>query len=518
MSIQTQTPTTTLETEEVDLVGVPQNRGSKPKRILGRLFGLVLVMAICYGAYRIYKNWQAGQAAAVKSAPAPGSITVPVVAQPVRKGDISVYLNGLGSVTAFNTVTIKSRVDGQLINVAFKEGEMVKKGDLLAELDPRPFQVQLAQAEGALAHDQAQLNNAKLDLNRYQRLATTGVIPEQQLDTQTATVQQFEGLIKTDQANVDSARLQLVYCRITAPISGKIGLRLVDVGNIVHAADANGLLVITQVEPIAVLFTIPEDNLPEVLKRLSSGEHMAVDAFDRSGQTKVATGTLLTLDNQIDPTTGTSRLKAVFENKDKALFPNEFVNARLLLQVKKSQLLIPAAAIQRGPQGTFVYVIGDGSVAAVRPVKVGTIEGNDAEIDNGLAEGEQVVVDGVDKLKAGSKVQISQPGKRYPGTGVSSSSAGGSDSSASGSASSAPAGQDGGGSGRQSPGSGESGGHSGPAGNGQSAAGAPDSGSSAAPHSGGSSGQRRPGGGTSAIPGAVPAPSAANVPGSRRNQ
>ncbi|HEY6332073.1 MAG TPA: MdtA/MuxA family multidrug efflux RND transporter periplasmic adaptor subunit [Blastocatellia bacterium] len=409
--------TPTLEDEEIDVMPPPETGGSKFKRIFGRIFALFLVFAICYGAYRVYKNWQASQAAALQAATMANSASVPVVVQPVRRGDIRVYLNGLGNVTAFNTVTIKSRVDGQLINVAFKEGEFINKGDLLAELDPRPFQVQLAQAEGALAHDQAQLNNAKLDLTRYQRLATTGVIPVQQLDTQVATVSQFEGLIKTDQANVDNAKLQLVYCRITAPISGKIGLRLVDVGNIVHAADTTGLLVITQVEPISVLFTIPEDNLPAVLKRLSAGEHPAVEAYDRSGTTKIATGTLLTLDNQIDPTTGTSRLKAVFDNKDKALFPNEFVNARLLLQVKQSRLLIPAPAIQRGPEGTYVYVINNESEAEDRKVKVGTIEGSDAEIDEGLAEGEVVVVDGVDKLTKGSQVQISAPGKHYSGTG-----------------------------------------------------------------------------------------------------
>jgi multidrug efflux system membrane fusion protein len=427
MNIQTPT-TTTLEAEDVELADRPPTDGPKLKKVLGRLFAFVIMLAICYGAYRIYNNWRAGQDAANKAGPPAGSMTVPVVAQPVKRGDISVYLTGLGTVTAFNTVTIKSRVDGQLINVAFKEGQFVKQGDLLAELDPRPFQVQLAQAQGALAHDQAQLANAKLDLARYQSLASRGVIPVQQLDTQNATVLQFEGLIKTDEANVDSAKLQLVYCRITAPISGKIGLRLVDAGNIVHAADTNGLLVITQVEPIAVLFTIPEDNLPEVLKKLNAGEHPPVDAFDRSGATKVASGKLLTLDNQIDTTTGTSRLKAVFDNKDKALFPNEFVNARVLLQVKKQQLIIPAAAIQRGPEGPYVYVVGEGNAADLKLVKVGTIEGNDAEIDSGLAEGEQVVVDGVDKLKKGTRVAMTQPGSHSS----SSSASGASPSSMSG--------------------------------------------------------------------------------------
>jgi multidrug efflux system membrane fusion protein len=335
---------------------------------------------------------------------------VPVSVAPVRKGDIPFYLNGLGSVTSFNTVTVRSRIDGQLLRIAFQEGQFVKQGDLLAQIDPRPFETQLANAQGQLARDQAQLGNANLDLQRYKTLSADGVITRQQYDTQAATVRQFEGVIKADQSQIDNAKLQITYCSITAPLSGRIGLRLVDAGNMIHATDQNGLVVITQVEPIAVLFTIPEDSLSQVLKRLHGGEHLAVEAYDRSGQTKIAEGRLQTVDNQIDQSTGTTRLKAVFENKDNSLFPNQFVNVRLLVETRKDRILIPAVAIQRGPQGTFVYVVSEDQTADVRLVQVGTIEGIEASIDSGLSERELVVVDGVDKLRAGSKVQIASGG------------------------------------------------------------------------------------------------------------
>lgn len=376
----------------------------------------LLVLAILsFGGYRLLHRPGNKEAPLAKQAGRAGPASVPVTVAAARQGEIPLYLNGLGSVAAFNTVTVKSRVDGQLIRVAFREGQFVHQGDLLAEIDPRPFEVQLEQAEGQMARDQAQLNNAKVDLARYQMLFEQDSIPKQQLDTQVATVGQIEGAIKADQAQIDNARLQLTYCRIAAPISGRVGLRLVDAGNMVHANDQNGLLVITQVQPIAVLFTIPEDNLPPVLKKLHASARLPVEAYDRSGKTKITTGYLLTVDNQIDPSTGTSRLKAVFQNQDNALFPNQFVNARLLLDVKKGSLIIPAVAIQRGPQGTFVYVVKADQTVDVRQVTVGLTEGNDASIEAGLSVGEPVVVDGVDKLQAGSKVRIAGPDKDNPG-------------------------------------------------------------------------------------------------------
>lgn len=333
---------------------------------------------------------------------------VPVRAEAAKVGDLEVYLDGLGSVTAV-AVTVKTRVDGQLMKVLFREGQMVKTGEILAEIDPRPYQVQLDQAQGQMAHDQALLQNAQLDLVRYRQLFAEDSIAKQQLDTQAALVHQYEGSIKMDQSQIENAKLQLIYCRITAPLGGRVGLRQVDPGNIVHATDSNGLVVITQLQPITVVFSIPEDNLPAVMTKLQAGDKLPVDAYDRAGTTKLATGTLLTVDNQIDPSTGTVKLKAQFPNEDDALFPNQFVNARMLLNVIHGATIIPGAAIQRGTQGTYVYVVKADGTVTVRLVKLRPTQGENVAVNSGLTPGETVVVDGADKLREGANVELITP-------------------------------------------------------------------------------------------------------------
>jgi len=336
---------------------------------------------------------------------------VPVVVTSVTRSSIPNYLNGLGNVAAFYTVTVKSRVDGQYMKADFNEGDFVKQGQVLAELDPRPFQAQLDLAKATLAHDQAVLDNAKVDLVRYQKLLADGVIPSQQTDTQTALVAQYNGTIQQDQANIENAQLQLTYAKVTAPISGTVGLRIVDPGNIVHAADASGIVTITQLQPIAVLFTIPEDKLPEVQQKLRAGVHLPADAYNRDNSQKLASGTLVTLSNQIDNSTGTSQLKAVFDNKDNALFPEQFVNVRLLVDTLTDQLVVPNVAVQNGQQGTFVYVVDDNSKVHLKNVQVGITTDTSADILSGISEGDRVVVDGTDRLSEGTEVRIRRAGE-----------------------------------------------------------------------------------------------------------
>jgi multidrug efflux system membrane fusion protein len=362
---------------------------------------LILVGLLVAGAYYAVARPKRVQPAA----PAAGPRPVPVVTVAARSGDLGVYLTGLGSVTPLSIVTVRSRVDGQLMRTLFQEGQIVRAGDLLAEIDPRPFETQLTQAEAQLAKDEAALSNARMDLERYRTLVKGGFIPQQQMDTQASAVAQLAASIKADQGQIDSIRLQLTYTRINAPITGRAGLRLVDPGNMIHANDAGGLVVLAQVEPIAVVFTIPQDNLPPVLARQRAGGPIPVDAFDREGRTKLATGILVAVDNQIDAGTGTVKLKASFVNGDGSLFPNQFVNARILVDSLRGAVLVPNEAIQRGAQGLFVYVVKPDKTVELRKVTPGPSEGGVTAVRAGVAAGDALIVDGADRVQERSRVE-----------------------------------------------------------------------------------------------------------------
>ena len=382
------------------------------KRI--RVLGIALAVLLAAGAgYYYYQNnrTQSGAPEAPakggKGARGGGGGPVPVVAAAATTADVGVVIDALGSVTPVATVTVRSRVDGQLMKILFREGQMVRAGDLLAELDVRPYQAALDQAEATLARDRALLKNAQLDLERYKVLFQQDSVAKQQLDTQDSLVRQNEATVKMDQAAVDTARLNVVYSRITAPVDGRVGLRQVDLGNIVHAGDANGLVVITQLQPITAVFTIPEDSLPPVMKKLRAGEKLAAAAYDRAGKTRLAEGMLLTADNQIDPTTGTVKLKAQFANEDLGLFPSQFVNVKLMVDVKHGATVVPSAAVQRGTPGTFVYAVNpEAKTVSVRKVRLGPAQGDTVSVESGLEPGTLVVVDGADKLREGAAVEL----------------------------------------------------------------------------------------------------------------
>jgi membrane fusion protein, multidrug efflux system len=335
---------------------------------------------------------------------------MPVVVASAHAGDMPITLIGLGAVTPLATVTVQSQISGQIMQIHFKEGQRVKAGDSLIQIDPRPYQVALEQAQGALVRDQALLDNARIDLDRYQTLWKQDSIAEQQLATQKSLVVQYEGNVKTDKANIDAQKLNLIYCHITSPISGKAGLQQVNVGNYVTPAEPNGLVVITQFQPITVVFTLPEDQIPALLAQLHAGHTLAVTAYDRTDTHLLATGTLQSVDSQIDNTTGTVRLKAIFPNEDERLFPQQFVNATLLLDTLHNATLVPQAAIQRGAPGTFVYVVNADQTVSVRKVTLGPGDPTNVSIQGGLNLGETVVIDGADKLREGAKVSVRQPG------------------------------------------------------------------------------------------------------------
>lgn len=338
-----------------------------------------------------------------------GGGPMPVQVRPVTTGDLHVYVNGLGTVTAYNSAVVHTRISGEVMRLFFHEGESVKAGQELALIDPRPYEVALTQAQGQLAKDQALLEDARVDQKRYQGLLAQDSIAAQQVDTQNALVHQYEGAVKADQGAVESARLNLLYTRVTTTASGVAGLRQIDVGNIANPSDTNGIVVVNQVQPIFVVFTVPEDSVPQLVQSRHDGDSLSVEAWDRDDKTKLASGHIQSIDNQIDTATGTLKLRAVFDNADRTLFPNQFVNAHLLLETRPKALLVPAAAVQRGSNGTFVFVVDGSQHVAMRPIGIGPQDGDNVQVLGGLRAGEVVVIDGADKLKDGGKVSVVTP-------------------------------------------------------------------------------------------------------------
>jgi multidrug efflux system membrane fusion protein len=379
------------------------------------LLAMAILLLSCASGYILWEN-QPVKAAEPASSQLKKmqAMPTPVTVAQARKADMKVYLNAIGTVTTLNSVTVRSRVDGELTAVHFQEGSEVKKGALLAEIDSRPFQVQLKQAKAQLARDMAQLENIRRDMERYRMAERQNAVSRQQLDTQEALVRQYEAAVGIDKAQIEAAKLQITYSRITAPISGRVGLRLVDPGNMVHSSDASGLLTIVQTRPISVIFAVPEDNLPQILKKMQEGR-LVVEAFDREMKERLATGELVTTDNQIDLSTGTVRLKAVFENKNNELFPNQFVNARLVVAVEKDAVIVPSEAVQRNPQGAFVFVLNTDDTVSIRPVKPGVTQAGETAISEGLNADERVVVNGTERLKDGGKVEVRTTGKSING-------------------------------------------------------------------------------------------------------
>jgi multidrug efflux system membrane fusion protein len=382
---------------------------SKPRSRWGWLITLFILSGLCAAAWYYHATWYPSVKGLLFSGGPPAKPPprpIPIVSAVVKKRNMDLFLNGLGTVTSLKTVTVRSRVEGELISIAFSEGQMVHQGQLIAEIDTRPFVIQRDQAAGQLIRDKAALDIAKLNLNRLNKLLPTMAVTQQAVDEQIALVKQAEGVIKSDEAMIANAELQLVYCRIEAPVTGRIGLRLVDVGNIVRANDPGGLAVITQLEPIALVFTIPQDDIPRVQKRMREGHVLTVDAYDRDFQVKLASGNLKAIDNQVDPTTGTLRMKAEFEKNDNILFPNQFVNTRLLVDTRRDATVVPSAAVQRGPSSTFVYLVKSDETVELRNVVLGPTEGAETSIESGIIPGDVVVTDGIDKLQPGSKVTL----------------------------------------------------------------------------------------------------------------